>query len=51
MTGHKLTLKKREVDVKDGKIVRKTTMWAGKKKREADREAKAWLGKSKTPAG
>ena len=50
-TGHRIKLDKREVDVKDGKFVRKTTFRSKIKRNVAEarakKEAEAWKGKSK----
>ena len=43
-TGHKVKLG-RSVGIKDGKIVRKTTIFTLKQKREDDRKAAAWQKK------
>lgn len=48
MTGHKISLGKR-VTIKDGKIVRKTTIFTLKQKRADDREANGWQ-KKRPPA-
>lgn len=49
MTGHKIKLDKREVDIKDGKLVRKSTFRSGIKRRVAEaraaKEAEAWAKK------
>ncbi len=47
-TGHKVSLGK-SVKIKDGRIVRKTTIFTLKKKRADDREAAGWQ-KKRPPA-
>lgn len=48
-TGHRIKLDKR-VSIKDGKIVKKTTIFTLKRKLADDREEKAWTAKKKPPA-
>lgn len=54
-TGHRIKLDKREVDVKDGKFVRKTTFRAKIKRNVAEARAakqlKAWQAKSSKRQG